>query len=192
MPNRLACGATASLFLLLSACSSAPGRQTKVYQTGEKAAVDKLTYSVIDTQIHPRLGDDPNSPRIPQNRFYVIQISVSSGANADMPIPSLTLVDDAGKTYTEIPDGSGLQHWLGVVRSVSPAQTERGEILFDAPAAHYKLKLSDETDADDVFIDLPLNFVHEQMGNEPAGLDAAPPPDAPVSGPGAPPPAKKK
>lgn len=161
------------LLLLLSGCASSPGRQSKIFQAGEKAAVDKLTYAVIDTEFHPRLGDQTNNPRIPQNRFYAIQIAVSSGANTDTPIPSLTLIDDSGKVYSELADGSGLQHWLGVVRKVGPAQTERGEVLFDAPAAHYKLKLTDETDADDVYIDLPLNFVHERMSQDSTGPDPA-------------------
>jgi len=151
-------------FAILTGCSGPTGRPAKVYQAGEKAAVDKLSYAVIDTQIHTRLGDEAN-PRIPQHRYYTVQIAVSSGASSDTPIPSLTLVDDSGKTYSELADGSGLQNWLGIVRRVSPAQTERGEILFDAPAAHYKLKLTDETDEGDVYIDIPLNFVHEQMGN---------------------------
>jgi hypothetical protein len=159
--------------LLLSACGPA-SRQTKVYPAGEKATVDKLTYAVIDTQIHPRLGEEQNA-RFPQNRFYAVQLAVSSGASTEVLIPAMTLVDDSGKTYTELADGSGLQHWLGVVRRVSPGQTERGEILFDAPAAHYKLKLTDETDADDVFIELPLNFVNEQMSHEAAGNDIVAP-----------------
>jgi hypothetical protein len=177
-----------------TACSSSGGRQTKIYQAGEKAPADKLTYAVIDTQIYPRLGDDPNNPRVPQHRFFAVQLAVSSGNNSDTPIPAMSLIDDSGKVYTELADGTGLRNWLGVVRHVSPAQTERGLVLFDAPAAHYKLKLTDDLDAEDVYIDLPLNFVYEQLNNE-AGVgggasteaaDAAPgaraaiPPSAPV------------
>jgi hypothetical protein len=180
------------LLAILWGCSSTPERQTKIYQAGEKATVDKLTYAVIDTQIHPRLGDDPNNPRIPQNRFYVVQIATSSGNNTDVAIPSMTLVDDSGKSYTELADGSGLQHWMGVARSVSPAQTERGEILFDAPAAHYKLKLTNETDSDDVYIDLPLNYVNEQMSHEAAGPEAAPSAEPAMPAVGKIPEAKKK
>src|SRR5579859_5590515 len=98
------CFASVLPILCLSACSGPTGRQTKVYQAGEKAFVDKLSYAVIDSQIHTRLGEDPN-PRIPQNRFYSVLIAVSSGANADSPIPSLSLVDDSGKVYPELADG---------------------------------------------------------------------------------------
>jgi hypothetical protein len=175
MHNSFARWAAAASLLFLPACSSTPARHTTVYQAGEKAAVDKLTYAVIDSQIHPRLGDDPANPRVPENRFYAVQIAISSGASEEVPIPAMTLVDDSGKTYSELADGSGLSHWLGVVRRVSPAQTERGEVLFDAPAAHYKLRLTDENDKEEVYIDLPLNFVHEQMGSEAGTPDIANP-----------------
>lgn len=166
-----------SAILALTACNAAHVRQTKIYQSGEKAEHNKLTYSVVDAQILPRLGEDPNA-RIPQNRFFIVQISVSSSNNQPSPIPALALVDDAGKVYPELADGTGVQRWMGVIRSVDPAQTESGQILFDAPAAHYKLRLTDDTDEDDVFIDIPLNFMHEQMNNStvatPDTLDAAP------------------
>ena len=190
-------GVTLIGLLILAGCGSSGGRQTKVYQAGEKATYEKLTYAVIDTQIYPRLGDDPNNPRVPTNRFYAVQLAVSSGNNADVSIPAMTLVGDDGKTYTELADGSGLAHWLGVVRRVAPAQTERGVVLFDAPAAHYKLKLTEELDPEDVFIDLPLNFVHEQLNNESgvgggASSEAATASPAESSAPATAPPATKK
>lgn len=154
--------------IALSACNTAPGRQTRIYQSGEKAEHNKLTYSVVDAQIFPRLGEDPNA-RIPQNRFFVVQISVSNAGNQPTSIPALALVDDNGKVYSELADGTGIPRWLGVIRSVDPAQTETGQIIFDAPSAHYKLRLSDETDADNVYVDIPLNFMHEQINNTPIG-----------------------
>ncbi len=152
--------------LALTGCSATHVRPTKVYQTGEKASFNKLTYSVVDAQILPRLGEEPNA-RIPQHRFFIVQISVSSSNNQPSSIPALALVDDTGKVYQELADGAGVSRWLGVIRSVDPAQTESGQILFDAPAAHYKLRLTDDTDEEDVFIDIPLNFMHEQMNSSP-------------------------
>lgn len=149
--------------VLLTGCSSS-ARQTKIYAAGEKATVDKLTYSVVDTEFQTHLGDE-SSPRNPQNRFVVVQLAVSNAGNTDTPIPGLVLVDDGGKTYPELADGTGVPQWLGVIRKVGPGQTERGTVVFDAPAGHYKLKLSDETDSSDVYADIPLNFVHEQMND---------------------------
>jgi hypothetical protein len=164
-PIVLACSALALSALFLAGCSSTPERKTVTYSTGDKASVDKLTYSVVDTQIFPHLGD-PASPRNPQNRFYVVDLSVSNSGSSDAPIPGMELIDDGGKVYDELADGSGVQRWLGVVRRVQANQTEQGAIVFDAPAGHYKLKLTDDTDASDVFVDIPLSFAHEQMQND--------------------------
>jgi hypothetical protein len=162
----------ASLALLLTACSGTPERRVVTYSVGDKASVEKLTYSIVDTQILPRLGDDA-APRNPQNRFYIVNVSVSNSGNEDLPIPGMALVDDAGKVYEELTDGSGVPRWLGVSRRVQANQTEQGSVVFDAPAGHYKLRLTDETDPGDVYVDIPLSFAHEQMQNETTS-----PPDA--------------
>jgi hypothetical protein len=162
--------------ILLTSCSS-KGRESRTFPAGEKAIVDHMTYSIIDSEIHTRLGDESN-PRIPHDRFFLIQVAVSNGGNEEAPIPSLTLVDDSGQTYNELSDGTGVQRWLGVVRKVAPGQTERGYVAFDAPAAHYKLKLSDDASDSDVYADIPLSFVHETQSSDAAGtaLPAEEPP----------------
>ena len=91
----------------------------------------------------------------------------------------MSLVDDSGKVYPELADGTNVPRWLGVVRNVEPAQTEAGFVIFDAPAAHYKLRLTDETDEEDVYVDMPLNFLHEQMNSTTVMTPDAGPPTAP-------------
>ena len=172
----------------MAACSGTPARKTVIFQAGDKATVDKLNYSVVDTQIFTRLGEDPNV-RVPQNRFYVVQLSVFNAGTEDAAIPAMSLVDDSGKTYEELTDGNGVARWLGVIRHVSANQTETGTLVFDAPASHYKMKLTDDTDANDVYIDIPLSFAHEQMSQSsgvPEATDAPLIPAAPA------PPADKK
>ena len=153
------------LGLLSVSCSTAPKKDSVVYPAGEKVPVGHLIYNVIDTQIFTQLGDDPNTARTPQNRFYVMTISVSNSGTDELPIPGLTLVDDSGKEYPELADGAKVPRWLGVVRKVGGAQTEQGNIVFDAPAGHYRLRLTDETDDKQLFADIPLSFVHEQLKN---------------------------
>jgi hypothetical protein len=114
-----------------------------------------------------QLGDDVATARTPANRFYVMTISVSNSSSDDLPIPGLTLVDDSGREYPEAADGTNVPNWLGVIRKVGAAQTEQGNILFDAPAQHYRLRLTDDGDAKELSIDVPLTYVHEQMKNVP-------------------------
>ena len=70
-------------------------------------------------------------------------------------------MNDAGQSFNELSDGSGQARWLGMVRRVAPGQTEEGFLLFDVPTAHYKLKLTDDTEINELYADVPLNFAHE-------------------------------
>lgn len=154
--------------LCLSACteSAVPAKsELRTVQAGEKATAGHLTYSVVDSQIMPQLGDD-SSPRVPRDRFILVQVAVTNSSNVDNPIPAIELVGDSGKIYDELADGTGVTNWLGVVRHVGPNQTERGEVVFDAPAAHYKLRFTDESDDTEVMADLPLSYAYERMDDE--------------------------
>ena len=133
-----------------------------IYAAGDKATVGTLVYNVTDTEVADQLGDNPNE-RTPQDRFFLVRVSVSNSGPEDQPIPAMALVDDAGHSYTELADGTGVTNWLGVVRKVGPTQTEQGYVLFDAPTKHYRLRLNDANDDKEIAIDVPLDFVREQL-----------------------------
>ena len=159
--------ALVALALVATGCSSGAKKESQIFPAGEKVTVGPLVYSVIDSQVLTQLGDDPTTARTPQNRFYVMTISVSNSGSEDASIPGLTLVDDTGKEYPEAADGANVPNWLGVVRKAGGAQTEQGNVLFDAPAQHYRLRLTDETDSKELSIDVPLTYVHEQLREVP-------------------------
>ena len=157
-------------FVVLSACSLAsmgcsrfqkPDRV--LYAASDKATVGPLDYSITDAEVAQQLGDDPNNLRTPRERFYLVTLNVTNTGSAEQSIPTLTLVDDSGRNYTELSDGAGVPNWLGVVRKVGPARTARGVVLFDAPSKHYRLRLNDPLDEREIAIDVPLNFIHEQL-----------------------------
>ena len=150
--------------LTVTGCSSLSSSQNRpvLYAAGDKATIGSLVYSVTDTERAQQLGEDPSTARTPQNRFYLIKVSISNSGGEEQNIPAMTLVDDAGQSYSELADGRNVPHWLGVVRKVSPAQTEQGVVLFDAPAKHYHLRLNDPFDEKEIAIDVPLDSVHEQ------------------------------
>ncbi|HXE53010.1 MAG TPA: hypothetical protein VN541_08350 [Tepidisphaeraceae bacterium] len=183
----------AGLLLGLTACSSdAPTKseQVRVVPAGEKAPAGHLTYSVLDSQILPQITEG-DTPRVPKDRFIVVQIAVNNSGNTDANIPGVILESDSGTTYNELTDGNGVQGFLGVLRHAGPLQTTRGAILFDAPAAHYRLRFADENAENEILADLPLTYAHEKVNS--ADVPAAVLPDlAAPSGPTAPgaPPAK--
>ena len=149
---------------------SSSKNQPVIYAAGDKATVGPLVYNVVDTELADQLGDNPNNERTPQDRFFLVKVSISNSSADDQPIPAMTLVDDAGRSYTELADGTGVPNWLGVIRKVRPTQTEQGVVLFDAPTKHYRLRLNDPLDENEIAIDVPLSFLHEQLRN----VDTAP------------------
>jgi hypothetical protein len=150
----------------LAGCSgdsgTAKSSEELVVPAGEKASAGHLTYNVVDSQILTQLGDEAN-PRIPHDRYLLVQVAVTNTSNVENPIPAVELLSDSGQVYSELADGTGVTNWLGVVRHVGAGQTERGEVAFDAPAAHYRLRFRDELANNDILADLPLSYSHEQI-----------------------------
>lgn len=159
------------LILPLVACSTNSKPQATIYAAGDKATMGTLVYNLTDAETTPQLGDDPANQRTAQNRFYLLKVTVSNSGNEDQPIPGMTLVDDGGKMYNELSDGTGVSNWLGVVRKVSSAQTEQGYVVFDAPLSHYRLRLNDTLDEKEIAIDVPATFVRDRNS---IGLPALP------------------
>lgn len=156
-------------------CSSVSQKNAPtVFAAGDKATVGPLVYNLTDAETSSQLGDVSNNPRTPQERFYLVKVSVSNSGADEQPIPGMTLVDDAGKMYPELSDGTGVSNWLGVVRKVGPAQTEQGIVAFDAPVRHYRLRLNDTLDDKEVAIDIPLSFVRVAAGVVPATPEPTP------------------
>jgi hypothetical protein len=148
--------------LIISSCNPPPpSEESKVYPAGAQVSIGPLTWNVVDSRILPRLGKDSATARFPQERFYLLQITVSNAGDTDASVPALALVDDSGKVYNELTDGSGVQDWLGLVRNVKAHDQAKGAILFDAPASHYRLRLTERYASPEISIDLPLNLSPE-------------------------------
>jgi hypothetical protein len=127
---------------------------------GEPVQVGPLIYTVLDAEWHDQLGEPP-SVRTPQRRFFAIRLSVTNSGVASSGIPALRLVDSHGTAYEELSEGEGVQEWLGFLREVKPAETERGRILFDVPTGSYKLRLVNDAEPDlekVALVEIPLQL----------------------------------
>jgi hypothetical protein len=58
-------------------------------------------------------------------------------------IPVLQLENYNGRSYRELEGGESISNWLGVLRTVRPAETLEGQILFDVPLTSYRLRVPD-------------------------------------------------
>jgi hypothetical protein len=152
--------ALAGALLNLSCSSQRPGADTRAYRMGEPVAVGALVYNISDTEWLDQLGSGP-SARIPQNRFLLIRLTVTNGGASNSAIPEMTLVDPRGQTYHELTEGQEVDEWLGYLRTVSPAQTERGRVLFDVPTGAYRLRVTNDAEPGSeraALIELPLQI----------------------------------
>jgi hypothetical protein len=85
-------------------------------------------------------------------------MSAVNAAGADVSVPTFTIQDDSGATYTELSEGTGVPQWIGFLRSVKPAESVQGNALFDCPPRRYKLKIMDEDGERAALVEIPLNF----------------------------------
>lgn len=142
--------------LLVSGCGS-ERRHVPVYALGERAQVGSLIYNIFDTQWSVGFGEGA-AMRAPSNRFLVVRLSIANAGSRDLPVPSMSLVDDDGNLIEEVTSGERLPNWIGSIRTAHPAEALQGNVFFDVQPRHYKLKISDEDSIKFAYVDLPLNF----------------------------------
>jgi hypothetical protein len=111
------------------------------YQMGEKIPFGAVTYNVLDSGWRTQLGDQFNV-RVPQQRFLMVTLSVTNSSGSDVSVPLFQLENSNGQAFHESEDGQGVDNWFGLLRTISPAQTQQGKIVFDVPLSSYKLRLT--------------------------------------------------
>ena len=142
---------------LLSCSPTGPEAPLRTYQMGERVTLGHMSYTVFERQWHTQFGSGA-AARVPQNRFYLLRVSVRNSDASEAMIPILELVDDSNASFQEDSNGDGVQDWLGAARQVAPAETKQGYVLFDVQQKHYKLKLTDEEGKRTALVDIPLTF----------------------------------
>ena len=127
---------------------------------GEKAYAGRLVYTAFETQYLTQIPLEP-TPRVPENRFLLIRVSIVNSGGEDVMAPALTIEDETGKTYDELSDGRGVPQWVTYLRTIKPGNAVQGWAVFDAPPKHYKLRAHDDNSDRYVLIDVPLSFGSE-------------------------------
>lgn len=146
--------------IFLSGCSPAESTQVRTYALGEHVPVGRLVYTIFERKWVTQFGEGATA-RVPQHRFCVIRLSAVNSGGTDLIVPALTLQDDKGESYSELQNGDGVAQWIGVLRTVKPAEALQGNIIFDCPPQHYKLRVTDENEERAAVVDLPLSFDSE-------------------------------
>ena len=153
---RISAIAAISLVLLCVTGGCSRKKEVRVFQMGEKAEVGPFIYQAGETHWLHTLGD-----RTAKDRFFVIHISALNSSSKEATVPAFEVVDDAGNEFPELPDGTGVDNWVGITRKLPVANTLQGSIVFDVPPKHYRLKVSDEND-EFMYYDIPLSLTSEE------------------------------
>jgi len=141
-------------------CSRSAPVQAAGFNMGDRVQLGPLVYHVTEAEWKTELGEFP-SIRMPERKFLLIHLTVTNGGGETVMIPQAELQNSKGDTYQELTDGAGVPEWLGLLRSVKPAATEQGVIVFDAPANAYRLRLTDGADLEHArvaYVTIPLSF----------------------------------
>jgi len=141
---------------------------------GERVPIGQMTYSVVENTWRNQLGESFRV-RNPEQRFLLIKISVTNGTGKDVAIPLLTLEASNGQTFRELANGEGVDGWFGLLRTVSPGETQQGNILFDVPLTSYKLRIPDVADAGlerYVTVEIPLRLYPDLPIQSPIAPDS--------------------
>jgi hypothetical protein len=133
---------TLAASLILVGCGGREPIQKVEFQMGDKIKVGPITYNVIETAWRSQLGSEFKI-RVPEQRFLMITISATNGGGKDVSVPLLTLENQNGQTFRELESGEGVDGWFGILRTIGPAQTQQGRIVFDVPLSSYRLRLTD-------------------------------------------------
>jgi Domain of unknown function (DUF4352) len=148
------------------------------YNMGEKVPIGPLTYTVVDSSWKTQLGDVLKQ-RLPEQRFLLLEISVTNGGGSEHSVPFLQIENTNGQTYMESQNGDGVDNWLGVLRTLAPGETQQGQILFDVPLTSYRLRVPDGNGPDlekYAWIAIPLRLELEP----PPQVPGQPPQGVPV------------
>jgi Domain of unknown function (DUF4352) len=150
--------ALAAIILLIS-CGKNAGQSRAAFRMGQQMQVGPLIYNVLETKWVSQLGDMLRQ-RVPKQRFLLVRISVTNSGGQEVSLPFLSLEDAKGQSYPEEQSGEGVDGWMGFLRTIQPAQTENGWLVFDVAPGSYNLRVSGETSSGDeqsVLIHIPLS-----------------------------------
>jgi hypothetical protein len=169
-------------FAILGGCSGKTPDQKLEYQMGERVQVGSLTYNVIESAWRSQLGTE-YKVRIPQQRFLLITISATNGGGKDVSVPMLSLENSSGEPIRELENGDGVEPWFGLFRTIAPAQTQQGKIVFDVPLSSYRLRLTDGADAiseKSAWVKIDLNLNPDLNVETPAPGEVSAPATSPI------------
>jgi len=149
-------------FLVLLGCQKGAAPE-RVGNMGTPLGVGPLTYTAVDTEWRDSI-ESSNGPRIPKNKFLLLNLTVANSSSEQKAAPLLQIVDSKGEVHPEIAEGDGVTDWMGYLRLLAAHESRSGRLLFDVPQGACKLRISSGGDPEQeqtALIDIPLQLNSE-------------------------------
>ena len=141
-------------------CAPKQAATVRTYAMGERIQLGNLIYNVFESRWLTQVGEGVGA-RVPENRFFLVRVSITNSGPNEVIVPLMTVTDDSGKTYTELSNGDQVPQWIGYLRSIKPAESLQGNAVFDCSPRRYKMRLGDEGEQRAALVDIPLTFTAE-------------------------------
>ena len=112
------------------------------YGIGDTVTVGYWTYVCRGGRWTPAILTYGEQFQRADSAFLIIYLNAKNNDNSASTLPPVHLVDDQGREFDESSESIYLQSSFGLLKKLNPGVQSNGTLLFDAPAGHYRLKLS--------------------------------------------------
>ena len=155
---------------VLSGCAK-PQNSTQInYQMGERITNGPLVYNVVQTVWKPQIGD-LFTARTPENRFLMIMLSATNSGGKEVALPFFPWRERTARSTKRLKMVDGVENWFGLLRTLNPAETRQGNLVFDVPLTSYRLRLTDGGELGtekNVWVEIPLRLDTDTSVSMPA------------------------
>lgn len=135
--------------VLMLAVAAGCTQPPPIHKIGDNVEVGGLVYTIAEADWMNDIQTGGGT-RTPQQKFLVIRLSIRNTSNKEVTLPLLNAVKGGpgGAEMLELSESSGIEDWLGVLRTLNPTETKTGRIVFDMPMGAYVLRLTDGAEPD--------------------------------------------
>ena len=131
--------ATGLMLAALSGCTKPP----QIHQLGEKVQLGGVVFSVLDAEWATDIDAGGANAKTPQHRFLIVHLTIANTGSKEATIPLLHVIAADKAEHLELAEGQGVPSWLGILRTINPAESKDGRIVFDVPPGAYSLRITD-------------------------------------------------
>jgi hypothetical protein len=156
--NRILSSFIVAAVLITAGCTGGAESAVKTYALGETAEAGAFGFQVNGCDWRTRIGEGPDA-KTAIHSFLVLQVGVFNRSPSDLAIPAMTLLDEDGQAHSEVPGVTADPRWLGLSHKARANEITHGNVIFDVPPGHYRLRVTDESGFDKfALIDIPLRI----------------------------------